>query len=130
MDGRCEQFSGIKELYSVEYLREYEACKEAGLVVEEATVATQSLEDILETHGVSDLTYISADCEGCEYSFIRTFNFTAFDVQIFNYEDNTVARQYKTEIDQILKGHGFDLAFEAGDRVFVRKSMTLEDGIV
>lgn len=127
MAGDCEQLSGIKEFYSVEFMELYESCKNSGLLMEESTVTTQPLDDILGSFHMTDVTYISADCEGCEYSFIKSFNFTAYDVQVFNYEDNTVARQYKTEIDKILGQHGFTLVFEAGDRLFVRNSMVLEE---
>lgn len=125
MDEPCMQLSGIKEFYSEAFLREYESCKSQGAVVTESILQAQPLEQILSEYKIDTVTYISADCEGCEFSFIKSFNFTKFDVQVFNYEDNTVARQYKLEIDQILKTHGFELVFEAGDRLFVRKSMGL-----
>jgi len=128
MDGPCMQLSGIREFYSEAFLREYESCKNQGAVVTESILQAQPLEEILSEYKIDTVTYISADCEGCEFSFIKSFNFTKFDVQVFNYEDNTVARQYKLEIDQILKTHGFELVFEAGDRLFVRKSMGLYAG--
>ena len=80
------------------------------------------LAEALANNGMDHVTWISADCEGCEYEFIRGFNFTQFDVQIFNYEDNTGARPHKQDIDRILTSHGFKLEFEAGDRLFVRAS--------
>lgn len=125
MDEPCMQISGIKEFYSDAYIREYEKCKSAGAIVSESTVQTRPLEDILLEHHIDTVTYISVDCEGCEFSFIKSFNFTAFDVQIFNYEDNTVAQQHKEEINKLLDGHGFRLVFEAGDRLFVRNSAGL-----
>jgi hypothetical protein len=125
MDEPCMQLSGIKEFYREAFLREYESCKRQGAVVTESILQAQPLEEILSEYKIDTVTYISADCEGYEFSFIKSFNFTKFDAQVFNYEDNTVARHYKLEIDQILKTHGFELIFEAGDRLFVRKSMGL-----
>ena len=123
MRGACAQLSGIKELFSDAYLKLYDECLKKGMIDSEFTVVSTPLEIILEMYGMPRVTYISADCEGCEFSFIQSFNFTRYDVQIFNYEDNSVARPHKTEIDAILSSHGFNLEVEMGDRLFSRKSV-------
>ena len=119
MDGSCMQLSGIKEFYNDAYLREYEHGKNQGAVVSESTVRMWPLDDIFRKDHIDTVTYISAECEGCEFSFIKSFNFTAFDGQ------RSITLQYRQEIDEILKGHGFELVFEAGDRLFVRHSTGL-----
>jgi FkbM family methyltransferase len=126
MTGSCAQGSGIKEFFSDEYLHNYVGCKKAGMVTRESVIQSIQLDKILQMYGIDSVTYISADCEGCEYEFIKTFNFTHYDVQIFNYEDNTAARRYKSQIDVILAKHGFHLYKEYGDRIFIRKSLINE----
>jgi hypothetical protein len=125
MSGDCQQLSGIFEFYSPEYIKLYDQCKQRGLV-KEVYIEGTPLPNILESYNMESVTYISTDCEGCEFEFIKHFNFTRYDVQIFNYEDNSVARPHKAEIDVILASHGFKLVFESGDRLFIRKSMILK----
>ena len=50
------------------------------------------LPSLLKQYEMDPATYISVDCEGCEVEFIRTFNFTEFDVQWLNYENNSGTR--------------------------------------
>jgi FkbM family methyltransferase len=123
MNGSCSQLSGIKEFYSYEFMQHYMHCKKAGMVTRESIIPSIQLDKILQMYGVDSVTYISADCEGCEYEFIRDFNFTYYDVQIFNYEDNTAARRHKSHIDNILASHNFQLYKEYGDRIFIRQSI-------
>lgn len=125
MSGHCQQLSGIYQFYSPEYLKLYNECKQEGLV-KEVEIEGTPLSDILESFKMETVTYISTDCEGCEFEFIKNFNFTKYDVQVFNYEDNSVAKPHKVEIDKILNSHGFKVVFEGGDRLFVRKSMVFK----
>lgn len=101
MSDSCQQLSGILEFYSPAFITLYDDCKKKGLV-KEVSIQVTPLSYILETYKMDSVTYISADCEGCEFEFIKNFNFSRYDVQIFNYEDNSSARPHKTEIDSIL----------------------------
>lgn len=122
MKDECDQISGIVEFYSPEFMTIYNDCTARGKS-SLSKVEARPLGDILDEWGMESVTYISADCEGCEYEFIKGFNFTRYDVQIFNYENNSVARRVRAQIDAILASHGFKEVMEAGDRVFTRDTM-------
>ena len=76
------------------------------------------LETLLLLHNFTQVDWISVDCEGCEASFIKNFDFTHWGVQIVNYEPNTAARMHTKEIEASLRNHGFVFDRELQDRVW------------
>lgn len=105
MSGRCDQLSGVIEFYSKEYLELMEECKIEGLL-DTIHMPGAPLEHYLAQYNIPSVDWISVDCEGCEASFITTFNFTKFEVQIVNYEPNTAARMHTEAIEDSLARHG------------------------
>jgi hypothetical protein len=102
----------------------YNRCKQDDLLQQDARLVGKPLEKILDEYGMKTVTYISTDCEGCEWQFIENFDFTKYDVQIFNYKVNTVTQRHTNEINAALARHGFvESTFKGGDRIFTRPIM-------
>jgi len=127
--GGCEQMSGIEEFYSKEYRDAAAKCETMGRFKGRTTVMGQPLPTLLDKYGMKQVTWMSIDCEGCEGPFITTFNFTHYDVQLLNYEENTAAKKMRAEIDVALASHGFqEVNKNLGDRMFMRKSLVITPG--
>lgn len=122
MSGSCSQTSGIVDFFSPEYHKIMRSCESKGLLRRRVVLPGVTLESLLQQNGMDTVTWISIDCEGCEPDFIRSFNFTRYDVQIVNYEPNTVARRNTSTILAALASHGFEEVQHPGliDRLFTR----------
>jgi len=125
MSGRCDQLSGVVEFYSKEFLELMEECKLEGLL-DTMHMTGAPLEDYLEQYNIPSVDWISVDCEGCEASFITTFNFTKYEVQIVNYEPNTAARMHTEAIENSLARHGLQFDRTLQDKIFRRASILLD----
>lgn len=124
MSGRCDQLSGVVEFYSKEYIELMEECKKDGLL-ENIDMVGAPLENYLEQYGIAHVDWISVDCEGCEASFITTFNFTKYEVQIINYEPNTAARMHTKDIEDSLALHGLHFDRTLQDKIFRKASILM-----
>lgn len=121
--GPCEQASGIIEFYSPAYMDILKKCDSTNPPsVTRRTVPGVTLESLLLKHGFDSVDWISVDCEGCEGSFISSFNFTAYNVQIVSYEPNTAARLHTKEIEGALSRHGFVFDRELQDRIWRKQN--------
>ena len=104
------------EMWSPRYKEKYGDCKrKRPSELFTKTVPGKPLEDYMADHDMKTVTWISADCEGCETEFIRNFNFTKYDVQLFNFETNSAVEPHLKELLGILAGHGFKKMYDPGD---------------
>ena len=117
ISGKSDQLSGIVEFYSPQYKELVKKAEEKGNV-EYIMLPGTPLESLLESYGFTHVDWISVDCEGCEASFIKNFNFTKWGVQIVNYEPNTAARMHTAEIEAAFKKHGFVFDRQLQDRIW------------
>ena len=128
MSGSCDQFSGIIEFYSPEFNDLLEDCEKKGLV-KRISMPGVPLADLLAEYKMTTVDWISIDCEGCEHSFITSFNFTKYGVQLVNYEPNTAAELHRSEIEEALFAHKFLYDQELQDRIFRQPGKFLPRGI-
>mgnify|MGYP003654866458 CR=1 FL=1 len=69
-------------------------------------VETISLMDLLEKHGApKQIDYLSIDTEGSEYSILKDFDFTKYDISVITCEHNNTP--VKDKLFELFKKNGF-----------------------
>ena len=121
MSGHCAQGSGIVEFMNEKSKNNLKTCPKArGEQLNYVTIPGVNLETLLDENHMPSVTWISADCEGCEWTFIQNFDFDKYDVRVFSYE--TSANQAtRTKIEHLLTEKGFSKHnWKGNDVVYVR----------
>ncbi|MBC6443120.1 MAG: FkbM family methyltransferase [Rhodobacteraceae bacterium] len=82
------------------------------------TLEAKPLGSILAQGGLNRIDYLSLDVEGGEMDILRSFDFDAFDVQIWSIENNTA----NSALPELMKEQGYDLVEFAGvDDIFRKR---------
>ena len=121
MSGHCAQGSGIVEFMNEKSKKNLKTCPKArGEQLRYVTIPGVNLETLLEENHMPSVTWISADCEGCELSFIQNFDFDKYDVRVISYE-TSANQETGTNIENLLTEKGFSKHnWKGNDAVYVR----------
>ena len=121
MSGHCAQGSGIVEFMNEKSKNNLKTCPQArGEQLNYVTIPGVNLETLLEENHMPSVTWISADCEGCELTFIQNFDFDKYDVRVFSYE-TSANRETGAKIENLLAEKGFSKHnWKGNDAVYTR----------
>ena len=121
MSGHCAQGSGIVEFMNEWSKNNLKTCPKArGEQLNYVTIPGVNLETLLEENHMPSVTWISADCEGCEWTFIQNFDFDKYDVRVFSYE-TSANRETQAKIENLLTEKGFSKHnWKGNDAVYTR----------
>jgi len=121
INGYSEMLSGLIDKYNTKHLRRIE--KESKLhegKYQEIEVICYRLNELLVSHKLREIDYLSIDAEGAEYDILKDLDFERFHISIIGVENNY--RDYR--IPKLLINKGFDLNSIIGDEFYVNTQIT------
>lgn len=110
------QMSGFLDSYDRDLLARVRGDSRHAEVVHK--LDTKPLGDILTEQGIKAVDFLSLDVEGGEMDILHSFDFNAFDVELWSIENNT----QDSKIPELMRDNGYDLIeFVGVDDVFRKR---------
>lgn len=89
----------------------------AGFAVKTNTVKLITLEKLIEEYG-EKINYINIDIEGLEYDILKNFNFSKYQIEIFNIEKGDA------RVKTLMLLHNYELVSETlSNWIFIKKGL-------
>lgn len=89
----------------------------AGFAVKTNTVKLITLEKLIEEYG-EKINYINIDIEGLEYDILKNFNFSKYQIEIFNIEKGDA------RVKTLMLLHNYELVSEIlSNWIFIKKGL-------
>ena|ERR1700691_4249257 len=110
-------WSGLKANYDERHMQ---IVRKDNGIIREYKVEVRRLGDLLDTHGMSRIDYLSIDTEGSEWKIIRGFDFQKYDVRILSLENNYQDEKIRKHI--IKAGYRFVRTFGGYDELYAKQS--------
>lgn len=119
--GHAEMLSGLISEYDPRHLKRIaKEVGEYGGNYSDISIECRTLNEILETHKISHIDYLSIDIEGSEYNLLRSIDFDKFTINVISVENN----YHDWKIPYLLKGKGFRLHSIVSDEIYINQNLS------